>query len=127
MNKPLVDIEALHRAMDAKRLSENVSWRNVAAQVGVSASTLTRLSQGRYPDVESFCRMVRWLGESADNFLNLGSRGSPKLESLPVVINRHLRASKELSPRSAKALETIAALNYRQFKEIDLRERSNKK
>ena len=46
------DVTALHAAMDSERRSRRLTWKDVAAQSGVSASTLTRLSQGRQPDVK---------------------------------------------------------------------------
>ncbi len=111
------NLEALHAALDAKRRASALSWRKVAEQIGVSASTLTRMAQGANPDVEGFSKMVRWLGESADEFMLASSKKArPKAEDLRVVVSRHLRASKELSPESAKALESIIDAAYIQMK-----------
>ena len=49
------DVAALHSALDAQRRSRRLTWKDVATESGVSASTLTRLSQGRQPDVK--CRL----------------------------------------------------------------------
>src|SRR4051812_22200171 len=118
----IVDVEALYGALDVKRRAEQLSWRDTATAVGVSASTLTRMAQGASPDVEGFAKMVRWLGVSADDFIApMRSRSSKKPEELLVVVSRHLRASKELDPKSARALEGIIEAAYRQVK--DLKER----
>ena len=115
----VVDVEALYEALDVKRRSEGLSWRDVATAVGVSASTLTRMAQGASPDVEGFGKMVRWLGVSADNFIaRARGRASKKQEELLVVVSRHLRASKELDPKSAKALEGIIEAAYKQVKDL---------
>lgn len=113
----VVDVEALYDALDAKRRSDDLSWREAATTMGVSASTLTRMAQGANPDVEGFGKMVRWLGVSADEFI-AGARTRPaaKSEELLVVVSRHLRASKELDAKSAKALEGIIEAAYRQVK-----------
>ncbi len=115
----VVDVEALYEALDVKRRSEDLSWRDVATAVGVSASTLTRMAQGASPDVEGFGKMVRWLGVSADDFIaRTKGRPSKKQEELLVVVSRHLRASKELDPKSAKALEGIIEAAYKQMKDL---------
>jgi transcriptional regulator with XRE-family HTH domain len=115
----VVDVEGLCEALDAKRRAESLSWRDVATAIGVSASTLTRMTQGASPDVEGFGKMVRWLGVSADNFISRPrGRASKKQEELLVVVSRHLRASKELDPKSAKALEGIIEAAYKQVKDL---------
>jgi transcriptional regulator with XRE-family HTH domain len=115
----VVDVEGLYTALDVKRRAENLSWRDVATAVGVSASTLTRMAQGASPDVEGFGKMVRWLGVSADDFIApVKARQPKKQEELLVVVSRHLRASKELDPRSAKALEGIIEAAYKQMKNL---------
>ena len=63
------DVVALHAAMDSERRSRRLAWKDVAAQSNVSASTLTRLSQGRQPDVNSLAALTAWLGMSADHFM----------------------------------------------------------
>lgn len=118
MSRPNFDLEALYAALDARRRVDGISWRKVAEQIGISASTLTRMAQGANPDIESFGKMVRWLGESADQFVAAGSKQhrSERGEDLRIVVSRHLRASKELSPESAKALESIIEAAYKQMK-----------
>jgi transcriptional regulator with XRE-family HTH domain len=115
----VVNVEALYEALDVKRRGDELSWRDAAAAIGVSASTLTRMAQGASPDVEGFGKMVRWLGVSADEFIEgAKARSTKKPEELLVVVSRHLRASKELDPKSAKALEGIIEAAYKQVKEL---------
>jgi transcriptional regulator with XRE-family HTH domain len=115
----VVDVEGLYGALDVKRRADGLSWRDVAAAIGVSASTLTRMAQGASPDVEGFGKMVRWLGVSADEFISRPRGRTPKKqEELLVVVSRHLRASKELDSRSAKALEGIIEAAYKQMRDL---------
>ena len=115
----VVDVEGLYEALDVKRRAGSLSWRDVATEIGVSASTLTRMAQGASPDVEGFGKMVRWLGVSADDFIARPKARSPKKqEELLVVVSRHLRASKELDPKSARALEGIIEAAYKQMKDL---------
>ena len=44
--------------MDSERRSRRFTWKDVAAESDVSASTLTRLSQGRQPDVNSLAALT---------------------------------------------------------------------
>ncbi|HVZ71213.1 MAG TPA: helix-turn-helix domain-containing protein [Polyangia bacterium] len=118
MTERIVDLEGLHDALDVKRRAEGISWRQAATQMGVSASTLTRMAQGKSPDVEGFGRMVRWLGAQADDFIApIASRKRKPDQDLRVVVSRHLRASKELDRESAKALENIIETAYLHMKE----------
>lgn len=122
MTDKVVDVEGLYEALDAKRTAKGISWRDAAAEIGVSPSTLTRMGQGASPDVEGFAKMVNWLGVSANEFFHgqgtgTTKRSAPK-EDLLVVVSRHLRASKELDAGSAKALENIIQAAYTQMKEL---------
>ena len=47
------DVEALHAALEGERIARGLDWKDVSAQSGVSASTLSRLAQGKRPDVDS--------------------------------------------------------------------------
>ena len=45
------DGDAFYAALDGERQARQFTWRRVAEESGVSASTLTRISQGKRPDV----------------------------------------------------------------------------
>ena len=66
-----LNLGALVAALDAKRRAEGISWREVADQAKVSASTLTRLQQDRKPDIDTFAALVEWLGAPADEFFSV--------------------------------------------------------
>lgn len=92
------DVTALHAAMDSQRRSRRLTWKEVATESGVSASTLTRLSQGRQPDVNSLAALTAWLGMSANQFMRSGpvaQFGAPSpLAQISSIIHRdpHLNA-----------------------------------
>ena len=58
-----------YAALDAARAARRLNWKQVAATSGVSASTLTRLAQGKRPDVDSLAALIGWSGLSADDFV----------------------------------------------------------
>lgn len=113
MTRPGLDIDALHAALDHERHSRGLSWRDVARETGVSAATLSRLTQGRRPDVDGFAALVAWLGLSADEFLRPGRPPqlgvTPAGSSAPAAISAYLRARRELDPQVVAVLEEVIA------------------
>jgi transcriptional regulator with XRE-family HTH domain len=57
-----LDVVRLHSALDYVRAHRRISWKQVAAEAGLSASTLTRLGQGHAPDADGLCALMAWLG-----------------------------------------------------------------
>jgi len=62
------DAPALYAALDAQRSSRGLSWQQVAAEIGVSASTLTRTKHGGRMEVDGMLAMVHWLGRAVESF-----------------------------------------------------------
>ena len=62
------DGEKFVAALDSTRRARDMTWRKVADEARVSASTLTRLSQGKRPDVDSLGALTRWAGLNTDTF-----------------------------------------------------------
>ena len=106
------DVAALHAAMDGQRRSRRLTWKDVAAESGVSASTLTRLSQGRQPDVNSLAALTAWLGMSADHFMRserVAKFGAPSpLAQISSIIHR----DPHLNPEGVAALEEMIKATY---------------
>ncbi len=68
MSTHRLDTRALHLAIYARMLDEGLSAAQVAARVGVSASTLTRVKGGRCPDADALVSLLVWLGREASEF-----------------------------------------------------------
>ncbi len=112
-----LDVDALYGALDQKRKRLDISWRQVAVAAAVSPSTFTRMKDGKRPDVDSFARLVEWLGVSADKFLlPVQGRRTKKPPETMSEISAFLRASKDLSPRSVEALEDIIRAAYERLR-----------
>ena len=90
------DAEAFRAALDAQRQSRSLTWKQVATESGVSASTLTRMSQGKRPDVDSLAALTRWAGLSADDFVR-GSGVEPVKAAPLAMISTYLRGDPQLS------------------------------
>ena len=106
------DIAGFHAALDAQRSSKGLNWKEVSEQSGVSASTLTRMSQGRRPDIDGLALLLAWSGLDASNFLPGTNNPEPLAQ-----ITANLRADRSLKPESAKALEEIIKIAYERFRE----------
>ena len=60
--KARFDGNAFYAALDGERQARQCTWRRVAQESGVSASTLTRIAQGKHPDVDSLAALSAWSG-----------------------------------------------------------------
>jgi transcriptional regulator with XRE-family HTH domain len=116
MPRSRIDVAALHAALDAARGSRgDLSWRQLAAEVGVSPSTMTRLANGKRPDVDAFAALVRWLGMPAERFM-LDANGAQATEpELLAELAPLLRARNDLNPEDVQYLEELIGAAVRRF------------
>ncbi len=115
MLKGYFDTEAFYAAIDAQRQAKKLTWKQVAAQSGVSASTLTRMAQGRRPDVDGLAALIGWSGLDADTFINDQQKERGEPETL-AMISTYLRSDPHLSPESAKALDELIKATYQHLR-----------
>jgi transcriptional regulator with XRE-family HTH domain len=111
------DVSALHSALDSERIARNLAWKDVASQSGVSASTLTRLSQGRRPDVDSLAALTNWLGMPADRFMGSPTRAFGAASPL-TQISTIIREDPNLNSDAAAALEELVKATYARLRRI---------
>lgn len=110
------DAESFYVALDATRESRKQNWKTVAEESGVSASTFTRMAQGKRPDVDSLAKLVKWSGLDPNDYVE-GNNDKPQAEPM-AVISTLLKSDKNLTKESATALEKIIRAAYKQFKEV---------
>ena len=72
------DTNAFHAALDAVRQARKLNWKQVAAQSGVSRSTLMRMAQGKRPDVDGLAALIAWSGLNADDYVRSESETPPE-------------------------------------------------
>lgn len=111
------DAGAFYSALDAQRVSKGLNWKDVATQSGVSASTLTRMAQGKRPDVDSLAALIAWSGLDVDDYIRF-EEPKPESETL-AKITTYLRTDRNLSPESATALEEMIKAAYRQLRKTN--------
>lgn len=108
------DTGAFCSALDSQRRAKKLTWKQVAEESGVSASTLTRMTQGKRPDVDGLAALLAWSGLNADDFIRREQSVTPE----PLAqITALLRADRNLSTESAEALEDIIRAAYERFRE----------
>lgn len=104
-------IDALELARQVKARRGTKGLRAVASEIGVSFSTLSRVEQGKLPDLDTYMRLCEWLELPADalrneTFSNTGEKSNQEKISI------HLRTDKTLDPATAKALVQMIDLAY---------------
>lgn len=108
------DSDAFFSALDAVRIARKKNWKQVAQEVRISASTLTRMAQGKRPDVDSLAALAAWSGLAVDDYVR-GRGTSPDAEPL-AMISTYLRSDKHLSPDAAKALDAVIKATYERLR-----------
>lgn len=132
MGEATLNIVELGEYVKRKRQEDKLSLRQVATNINVSASTLSRIENGiGTPDSPTLARLAAWLGIPLERLMKgsslLGEAGDSladsfaepviyfPTESTPNIVEAHLRADKNLKPEMAKALAELFRVAYSQF------------
>lgn len=122
-NESMINTIELGRAIKRRREELGLSLRDVADVTAVSASTLSRIENGTgKPDADNIARLTGWLDMPVDRVMKKKS-GSDEVEAVvyypheatPEIVEAHLRADKNLTPETAKALSELFRVAYSQF------------
>ena len=76
--------------------------RAVAADIGTSAPTLSRIESGKMPDLQTFGKLCRWLEIDPASLLGISPRTQD--ETRPSLAVAHLKTNREVAPETARAL-----------------------
>lgn len=105
------DNERFFAALDAARMSRGLNWKTVADESGVSPSTLTRIRQGRRPDIDSFAALTAWAALDANAFFARALDANAERQPL-AQISLLLRRDPSLPPEAATALDELVKATY---------------
>jgi transcriptional regulator with XRE-family HTH domain len=110
---PRRPIESLGTMVRKKRGAKKL--REAAREVGIGSATLMRVEGGRIPDLETFGKLCRWLGEDPRQFLGLDAlERRPSQESEPVAIFAgHFRSDQTPKKATVDALARMMLLASR--------------
>ena len=113
------NVKMFQSALENVRVSQGLTWKQVAEKSGVSASTLTRISQGKRPDVDSLSALIRWSTLDSRRFVGQPDESADGRDSL-AEIGFHLRADKSLTPEAVDIMEAMIKAAYQQIRKEDV-------
>ena len=120
-SESLISTVELGKAIKRRREELKLSLRDVGDLTEVSASTLSRIENGTgRPDADNIARLTQWLDIPVDRLMTHTSDNVEPViyyphEKTPAIIEAHLRADKNLTPETAKALSELFRVAYQQF------------
>src|SRR5947209_17515632 len=92
----------------------NRGLREIAQEIGdISPSTLSRIENGKVPDMDTFLRICAWLQVSSEEFIKETDDQQQNEMSTTDRIEGYLRADRELTPEMADALAKLMKMAYR--------------
>ena len=109
------DAVTFYQAIDRTRQARKLTWRQVAIGACVSASTLTRMAQGKRPDVDSLAALAEWAGLDSAEYMKATSARHPRAEPL-AMISTYLRSDPNLSQEAATALDELIKATYERLR-----------
>jgi len=110
--RQIFDNQAFYRALSATRVARDMTWKEVADEASVSASTLTRMAQDSRPDADGLAALSAWSGLNPADFVYGAKAGSA--ESM-AEITKVLRKDSRLDPEDATVLEEIVRAAYQRM------------
>jgi len=117
MARRVLQLYDLVAALDSERQARGLSWRQLAAEAEVSPSTLTRMQQGKSPDVNTFSSLTAWLNIPAERFY--AEQGSKPAKDDPMaVVSTLLRGKKNMNPKAVAALTELVTAAVKLSKEL---------
>ena len=104
-----LNTELLAGMLKSKRGDKGL--RSLAEEIGnVSAATLSRIEQGKIPDVDTFIKLCKWLNVPSDSFIINESKKKPISNKEQVVA--HLRAERVLTRDTVNMLIKMIDMAY---------------
>jgi transcriptional regulator with XRE-family HTH domain len=94
-----------------RRAELGLSLRDASKLAGVPVATLSRVEQGRTPDLGTFRRLIEWLGLPPDRFFTPTERTA----NTPEAIASHLKTDPALSPEAADKIAGIVRDLYESY------------
>ena len=112
--KSTLNTELLSSMIKTKR--GKMGLRDAADDIGnVSSATLSRVEQGKLPDVETFIKICKWLDVATDTFI-IGEKRSISELSEKEKIVYELRASRELDQDTIDTMVSMINIAFTKIK-----------
>lgn len=102
--------ELLAGMVKSKRAGKGL--RAISEEIGgVSPATLSRIEQGKVPDVDTFVKICQWLDVPTDTFIINNNQPAEPVSNYDRIV-AHLRAERELDPQTISSLIKMIDLAY---------------
>jgi transcriptional regulator with XRE-family HTH domain len=110
-----LDLSSLGERLRKLRQERSKTLKEVFEETGVSIPTLSRIERGDAKNIESktLLTLAQWMNVSIDLFAAHSARQERK-RSTPDAVELHLRADKNLDPKSATLLSKMFRATYEQ-------------
>lgn len=96
---------------ELKRRRGERGLRDVAAEIGISSATLSRIEAGKQPDLETFSKLCKWLNLDAGEVLGCGSsfgdEETAARKSTKNTVFAHFRAESAMDPKTVQHLSEL--------------------
>ena len=113
--------DGFYSALAATVVSRGLTWKQVSQETGVSATTLTRMSQGRRPDAASLAALSAWAAINPAEFVRLAHTGESRRPEPLAQITTLLRSDRRLRPEAAKTLDVMIRTAYEQLRSKEVK------
>ena len=111
-----IDVEAFSRGPGCQIARKRAGVGTLARHLGISPSTLTRMAQGKRPDVDTLRDSAALAGDACRRF-HATDHKEEKEANAVAMISSYLRADRNIDPKDAEALEDIVKAAYRRLTE----------
>lgn len=85
--------------------------RETAKEIGISLATLSRIENGKVPDLDTFGKLCKWLELDPADMMGL----QPKKENQSQQVKVHFKKDDAVSVETAQALATMIMAAQRAF------------
>ncbi len=110
--KARFDRHGFQAALDSTRIARGLTWKQVAEQSGVSASTLSRMTGGANPDLDGLAALTCWSGLSADSFI---PGMNPKEHEPMAEISHQIMSDTRLTREARGTMDELTKVMYQRF------------
>ncbi|WP_281275963.1 helix-turn-helix domain-containing protein [Gordonia oryzae] len=117
--KLTIDTDALYAALDLVRRERGISMRQLAKEIGVSPSLLSRLANGYKPDADGLVTLTSFLRMPVEQFIDRGNE--ELLDNLPELSAQMaplLRARPDFDADDVEHLEEVIDATVRLMKAV---------
>lgn len=87
-----------------------MTWRQVAQKANVSASSLTRMTKGSRPDIDTVASLASWASLDPATFFPQDAEVNPLS-----MITAYIHRDPSLTPEAASALEQLVRTTHSQL------------